>query len=213
MARKIVSEYGAKKLLLGDIYHGVQILEDTDLRKIDFQNSKSWVLKVDDGSKKRFKNGLVKIAVPESEIVSEINSFFKSGHKNLLVEPYVADDNNTEQYISFSLTRDGIRIIHSDSGGVHVESKDNHSKQFFTPISQAKSNLVPEELSHLSPLILDVYSFIFKYQVSFLEINPFVSLGDDLHILDLALEIDSARQNHWPVWLKSQIINQLKTEF
>ena len=115
MARVKISEYRAKKILLGDAYKGVSVRVDS---KTKLPKSGKWVAKVDQGVKKRFKRGLVAVGVSPAEASKKFGEWKKKGFSQFLLEPFVPHKPEEEQYISFERVREGIRILHTSSGGV-----------------------------------------------------------------------------------------------
>src|SRR5581483_5923473 len=115
MARVKISEYRAKKILLGDAYKGVSVRMD---KKVQLPKSGKWVAKVDQGVKKRFKQGLVAVNINPAEAMKNIAVWRKKGFSQFLLEPMVAHEKSEEQYFSLERVREGIRMLHTSDGGV-----------------------------------------------------------------------------------------------
>src|SRR3989344_1183569 len=118
MARVKISEYRAKKILLGDTYKGVQLRSGG---KIVFPKG-TWVLKVDQGVKKRYKQGLLAIDKTPAEFRKAIRSWEKKGFSQFLLEPLLPHEGKEEQYLSLERVREGVRILHARDGGVDIET-------------------------------------------------------------------------------------------
>jgi succinyl-CoA synthetase beta subunit len=189
MARIPLSEYRAKKLLLGDAYTGIQITTEKK-----FTKKGAWVVKVDQGVKKRFKQGLVAIDVTPAAASVKISAWRKLGFTQFIVEPYCAHAPGDEQYISLERVREGIRILHTKAGGVDIESQPNRVAvvTVFSEkacIEWAHTQLLPHTF------VQKLYEVFESAHCSFIEINPFVVRDDRVELLDAALLVDSAAES------------------
>jgi len=71
MARQKISEYQAKKILykkLGLSFNGIQIKKGDNINQLKLDSTKNYVLKVDQGVKKRLKKGLAFIKISPDQI-------------------------------------------------------------------------------------------------------------------------------------------------
>ena len=114
MARVALSEYAAKTLLNQNNYAGVTATADTDFSKLKLPKD-SLVVKVDDGTKKRNKLGLVKVGVTDNEAIAAAKEWLDSGYARILIEPMVAHEASEEKYISLTLEREGVKVLYSDT--------------------------------------------------------------------------------------------------
>lgn len=186
MARVKLSEYKAKKILLGERYAGVQLRSGT----ISVPAGR-WVAKVDQGIKKRFKQGLVAVDKSEAEIKTAIAGWEKKGFSQFILDPLVPHDPNEARYISFERVREGIRVLYSKDGGVDIEEHpDAISTYVMTDsasiVSIAKETEIPESFMRR------VYDAFNKEFFVFLEINPLLVRNDAVELLDAAALVDSA---------------------
>lgn len=209
MARKKLTEFAAKKLLvinLGEPYYGVTIsLSDKDytakLRLL--KKSEMYVVKVDQGIKKRAKQGLIAVKVSPESIPSHINHFVAKGYAQFLIEPFIAHDASEEKYLSLERVRDGILVRYSLKGGIDIEEHiDSVESTTITLVEQEKYlKLISEKLSIPLVFLQKLLNFFEEEFISFLEINPLVVRGTHIFMLDLAVEIDSAGEffvkNKW----------------
>jgi ATP-citrate lyase beta-subunit len=203
MARVKLSEYKAKQLLLGGSYAGVQ------LRSGDIHVPEgTWVAKVDQGVKKRFKQGLVVVDKVETDIALAIADWEKKGFSQFILEPYFNHEASEEQYVSLERTREGIRILHARDGGVDIETHPEavqvytvrHSDEIAAIVQ--KSGL-PEKFLQNALRAFDAYYF------AFMEINPLVVRGDDFYLLDAAVLVDSAGEFFVrDSWSEADIVKQ-----
>src|SRR6266581_3201417 len=105
MARKKISEWKAKTLLaeeLGVSYQGVSFNSTADsfdlLTKLD--STKTYVVKVDQGVKKRMKQGLIGLNKKSTELQGEIERLGKLGYTHFLIEPFLPHEQLSEKYFS-----------------------------------------------------------------------------------------------------------------
>src|ERR1043166_3474225 len=96
MARVKMTEYKAKKLILGEGYAGISVRAEGQA-KIPAGN---YVAKVDQGVKKRFKQGLVAINKKTAELPAFFKAMEKRGFTQFIVEPMFPHEANEEQYFS-----------------------------------------------------------------------------------------------------------------
>lgn len=190
MARVKLTEFRAKTLLVDD-YDGVQIkLSTIDSDISDLSTKEQYVIKVDQGVKKRGKQGLIRFNVTKNQAKEAVQELAAKGFDTFLAEPMVDHEHNEEAYLSLERTRDGIRILHSTEGGVDIEDHPDSIIQY----TSIKDVPVPQQfLTH-------VISVMDSEHLSFLEINPLVIKGGKAVLLDAAVLADSAgmsRSLHW----------------
>ncbi|MBY0110534.1 hypothetical protein K2Y00_00805 [Patescibacteria group bacterium] len=185
MPRVKLTEHKAKSLILGDAYTGVALgVGDTTAEG-------TWVVKVDQGVKKRMKQGLVKVKVSSREIPPALSEWSQKGFTRFIAEPFLPHESSEEQYLSLERVRDGIRLLHAKEGGIEIEEHPEKVQSYIissdTSLKEiAEKTGIPESfLAHL----LETFS---KMHFAFLEINPLVILGSQVHLLDAAVLVDSA---------------------
>jgi ATP-citrate lyase beta-subunit len=204
MARVKISEYRAKKILLGDAYKGVSVRADA---KTSLPKGGNWVAKVDQGVKKRFKQGLVAVDVASAQVSQKLEEWKKKGFSQFLLEPFVPHEEEEEQYISFERVRDGIRMLHAAEGGIDIEAHPEKVKAYTMADEKdipkvAAAAKVPEEFLRQ---ILAAFGASF---FCFLEINPLVVRGEDVYLLDAACLVDSAGDFFTSSWSEEDIVKQ-----
>lgn len=187
MSRVKITEYRAKRLILGDSYQGISINDgNTRLPK-----GGRFVAKVDQGVKKRFKQGLVVVDVPSASIPKAMAGWKKRGFTNFLAEPYLPHKESEEQYLALERVRGGLRLLYARSGGIDIEAHPEHIEEFLirsredTPGIAKKTGLPTAFLENLVATFEDNF-------FAFLEINPFVVRDGVVHPLDAAVLVDSA---------------------
>lgn len=188
MSRVKITEYRAKKLIAGDEYEGVLVREGERPR---LPKRGRFVIKVDQGVKKRFKQGLVAVDIFPREVPRTIAQWRKKGFTQFLLEPFVPHRSAEEQYLSLERVREGIRIMHAKQGGVDIEAHPEAVKTF---IASAESD-VPHIAKHTKlpePFLRHVLDVFEKNFFAFLELNPLVVRRGSAHPLDAAALVDSA---------------------
>lgn len=193
MARKRISEYKAKTLLLEYLslpYQGMEI-KNGDLSPISqLDKSIHYVVKVDQGIKKRFTLGLVVLNLASDKVAESINSLTKKGYSRFIIEPFVSYDPSDERYLSLTRTREGIHILTSLKGGIAVEGQKDSMREFVIP--QHSFQEIAQSIHVPTSFIEKLAASMDTYHISFLEINPLVLKDNDILVIDLAVEVDSA---------------------
>ena len=196
MARVKLSEFVAKKLLDAD-YGGVSIKAQDSMDAIKALNStKTYVVKVDQGVKKRGKQGLLDINVKPGDIKKSLNRLAKKGYSQFLIEPMLHHEQSSERYVSFERTRDGIVVLYSEHGGVDVEEHSDAIKSYSidsAPLDSAWKEHVAEVMH--------------REHISFLEINPLVMTENGYELLDAAVLVDSAAPVADVHWKETDIVD------
>jgi len=150
-----------------------------------------YVVKVDQGIKKRFKQGLVKIGVSANEIAAVVEPWKEKGFSQFIAEPLLDHSADEEQYFSLERVRDGIRMLHAAEGGVDIEAHPEAVQTYvITELADiaaiAKKSKIPEQF------LVTVVEAFEKNMFGFLEINPLVIKNGEAHLLDAAALVDSS---------------------
>lgn len=181
MARVKLSEFRSKSLLVTG-YSGVHLTTGTvgdDLAQLD--DSTSYIIKVDQGIKKRGKQGLIRLNIPKSDVASAIAELSQKNFSRFIAEPMLQHDDSEERYVSFEVTRNGIVVHYSENGGVDIEDNPGSVRSY----SLNDVPLPKEFVNHVT-------SVMAQQHFSFLEINPLVVRGEQCLLLDAAVLADSA---------------------
>ncbi len=190
MARKKITELKAKQIVLGQAETKPVL-------------GKKYVVKVDQGIKKRGKLGLLKLGVESGQIDSAKAELAAKGFTNFIVEEFLPHSADSERYLSLVLTRVGWLLMYSKKGGVDIEENQADIHRVTIPVALenlAKDNELGREVK-LAATDLGVSMEFIAHLVktaednyfSFLEINPLVvEAGKQPVILDMAVELDSA---------------------
>lgn len=190
MPRRKLSEYRAKVLVsegLGLPYTGWSISEGKDLTQV--KGFKSYVLKVDQAEKKRFKNGLVLLDLTKKDLDSGLKKLQEKGYEHFIVEPYAKHDQEDERYISLSYDKHYFYLSYSAMGGVDIEDNAETVQTVRVDKKTDWSALVGETGFSENQLQKLFETFV-REHFTFLEINPYAVMEDGIHIMDAAVEVD-----------------------
>ena len=204
MARVKLTEYRAKSLLVA-YYQGVALrLESINSDIVAVKPDISYIVKVDQGIKKRGKQGLIVPGVKKPGIKKAVQSLAAKGYTRFIAEPMVDHAPSEEQYLALERTREGITILHSETGGVDIEEHQASVKKY------TKSDGVPLPQQFLQ----DVITTMEAEHIAFLEINPLVVKNGQCVPLDAAVLVDSAGQfeSHWSTDDIVEATTQTETE-
>lgn len=192
MPRRKLSEYRAKVLVsegLGLSYTGWSISEGKQLTQVS--GHKSYVLKVDQAEKKRFKNGLVLLDVTKKELETGLKKLQAKGYEHFIVEPYAKHEQASERYISLSYDKHHHCLSYSAMGGVDIED-NTETVQTIRLDDKTDWAVLAEETKFTEDQLKSLLELFVKEHFTLLEINPYITSEDSLHILDAAVEVDDA---------------------
>lgn len=177
-----LTEYKAKSLLVDD-YSGIALhlaRLGADVATLD--EHENYIIKVDQGVKKRGKQGLIRLNVTRDKAENATRELADRGFDRFIAEPMLPHEESEERYLSIERVREGFKILYSPKGGVdieeHPESIETYDDITATPLSM-------KFLQHM----VDVMN---REHLSFVEINPLVVRGDECILLDAAVLADSA---------------------
>lgn len=201
MARVKISEYTAKNVLLPD-YSGLSATTSTTAKDIQakFGNT-NLVVKVDQGIKKRGKQGLVKVNLTAGEIPGILLTWSQAGWSNFLIEPVIEHDPQVEHYLAIERVRAGWQVSYSDKGGIDIESSwDSVESLVLSPKGDsstgdpAKGRVGTAKLGGVSllELVSPFLPIMESNHMVFLEMNPILLRGNTVVPLDMACEVDDA---------------------
>lgn len=200
MSRVKLTEYRAKKILLGDSYRGVSVREKDVKLPVG-----RWVAKVDQGVKKRMKQGLVAVDVDAPKASKVFAAWRKKGFSQFLLEPLFPHKPEEEQYLSLERVRDGIRLLHAKDGGIEIESHPEMVTNFVIASDEdipraAKKTGLPEYF------LRDLLQKFDENFFAFLEINPLVVREDVAIPLDAAALVDLAGGFFTQSWTRDDVV-------
>lgn len=182
MARVKLTEHRAKSLLIDD-YVGVSIRSGSSQRDINqLDPGISYVIKVDQGVKKRSKQGLIRLGITREAAADAVRELAEKGFDHFLAEPMVEHTYDEEHYLSVERTRGGMKILYSPNGGVDIEDHPESIKQYTDP----------DEVPLPDGVVAKMIDVMNQQHLSFVEINPLVAQGETCTLLDAAVLADSA---------------------
>lgn len=194
MARKKISEYRAKQLLTEAVeipYRSITVDINHPFSAKHLDANTTYVVKVDEGIKKRMKQGLVLLNQRITAIPKAISTLQKKGFSNFIIEPFIPHEKDEEKYFSMSLGRDGITVMYSLKGGIDVEENQDAIRKVIVT-SSSELHAVAKAFSLEEKFLDELFTFFSKYHFTFLEINPLVVTKNGVYFLDVAAEVDSA---------------------
>lgn len=192
MPRRKLSEYRSKKLvsdILGLEYAGWSVWSPEETSEI--KGYDSYVVKVDQAVKGRFKKGLVLLDIKQRDLKKAVKELEEKGYSSFLVEPYVTHEPKDERYLSMSHDRSGYHLLFSEQGGVDIEQNAGSIKSADLGGATDWSDLAGK--TGLSEKMLqDLFQLFKDNYLTFLEINPYIANGRETSVLDCAIEADDA---------------------
>ncbi len=193
MARKKLSEYRAKTIASGVVgmpYEGAEVHVSDAAKQIRIlSDNQTYVIKVDQAIKGRFKKGLVKLDRTKQQLARDIKELSGKGFEYFLIEPYIKHETDDETYFALNRTKDGIEVSYSLKGGIDIEADPT-----------AITHVVYTEGLALPLLGLDkdtlkkIVAVFDENYFSFLEINPLLIRDGKSLFLDMAVEVDDAAE-------------------
>lgn len=195
MARVKLTEHTSKTLLVEN-YTGVALRTaslDSDVAGL--QNDTAYIIKVDQGIKKRGKRGLIRLNIKKNGAKAAVRELAAKGFERFIAEPMLPHEDSEERYLSIERVREGFRFLYSPKGGVDIEDHPESIETF------TNGDDVP-----LPRVFLDYLVTVMNTEhLSFVEINPLVVRGDDCLLLDAAVLADSA--GSWQAsWTEDDVV-------
>ncbi len=207
MARQKISEYQAKKILYKKLdlsFNGIQIKKGDNINQLKLDSTKNYVLKVDQGVKKRLKKGLAFIKISPDQIKKKYQKLVNLGYNQFLIEKYLPHLENKEQFFALEQTQQGVVCFYSSKGGINVEKNNQIQKDILDKKSIIK---ISNHLSFPKKYFQELINVFNKNYFSFLEVNPLIILNDKPYFLDLAVEVDSTARFFVDSWNPSDFVS------
>ena len=198
MARVKISEFRAKSILFSELssqYGGIRINRSDYQDKIisSLSNDQTYVIKVDQGIKKRQKEGLLFKNIEKKQLKIKSQDLFDKGYDNLLIENFIPHPESDEYFLSLERQRGGVFAYYSNKGGVDIEQNKNEVRH---DLLNEKSFSNIDDFFLLKPGTAKKLLSVFEDQYfSFMETNPFLVRNGEPVFLDLAVEVDDTAEN------------------
>jgi len=125
--------------------------------------------------------------------------------EHFIVEPFIKHEQSDEYYVAIRSIREGDEVLFYHEGGVDVGDVDAKAQKVLLsvvetlPAERAKQDLLGDKVSEqrrdlLAGFIETLYKAYVKLHFTYLEINPLVVVGSEVHVLDLAAKLDQTAQ-------------------
>src|SRR3989338_2138568 len=220
MARKKSTEYKTKVLLyrqLGEEYGGLSFNTlHNSINKLRSQLSKNitYVVKVDQGIKKRLKSGLMRVKVTNEDVIKFIQDK-KNQYYSFIIEPYLDYPKDNERYLSLNLEENGINVLFSSRGGVDVEQNSTGVHKLI--YDEKNNDDISKKLKVPASRLESMMKVFKENNFCFLECNPYIVKDSKIIFLDAACEVDDTAVLNLPSgsWQEDDFVygqNILKTE-
>lgn len=208
-------QYGFKSVL---VTSGAELLAKSKQHGFEWLKQEPLVAKPDMLFGKRGKNGLVLFRDKKPGDVSlELAAKWideKSAHSTTLltgqhgilthfvVEPFTPHSQEQEYYISATTVGEDDVLYMSAEGGMEVEENWDKVIEVKVPITMSEGDIdhliranipvaIPaENKARFTAFAIQFFKFYRDMNFAYLEINPIVMVGNDMHILDLVARLD-----------------------
>lgn len=210
MARVKISEFRAKSILFSELdtkYDGLCINRSDDLdRKISsLSDTHTYVIKVDQGIKKRQKEGLLFKDIEKTQLKDKARKLFGKGYDNLLIEEFIPHKEGEEYFLSLERLRAGVFSYYSKKGGVEIEQNKDDVRNDL--LNDKTFSDIDDYFGLRTGITKKIYSVFEAQYFSFMETNPFLVHGGVPFFLDLAVEVDDTAENLTGVqWTRNDFV-------
>jgi len=215
MIARYLKEYTNNKYSIKDRF--ITIGPETDLKKLpskyQWLGKEKLVVKPDQLIKRRGKSKLLLLNASwleaEKWIKERRNKSIVVGNVTgllnyFIVEPFIPHKETDEYYLAILSERDGDQILFHHQGGINVGDIDAKAQRLIVPTGEFPSSkdidkkLLGKVPINRRPLIAGFIEGMFKFYAdlnySYLEINPFVVVKNDIYPLDLAAKLDDTAE-------------------
>ncbi|HSH31208.1 MAG TPA: ATP citrate lyase citrate-binding domain-containing protein [Candidatus Saccharimonadales bacterium] len=205
MARVKITEHKAKSLLLAGYqpYHGVAATADNAAAVAKaLDPAMRCVVKVDQGVKRRLKQGLVALDLLPRQIPAQIKAWAGQGYERFLIEELVEHDQAAERYLSLERVRQGWRIMFAPVGGIDIEQTPEavESSLYYDGQSDVLT-AVAKRLGVEAGFLVHLITRMNQAHMAYLEINPLLAPDGRPVLIDCAALVDDAAawlvRQHW----------------
>lgn len=210
MARVKISEFRAKTILFSELaskYSGFCVTQADNLERIisSLSDDHNYVIKIDQGIKKRQKEGLLFTNIEKTKLTIKARDLFGKGFDNLLIENFIPHLENEEYFLSLERLRAGVFAYYSKKGGVDIEQNSNQVK--YDILNDNTFSKIDDFFKFKSGITKKIYSVFEDQYFSFLETNPFLVRDGKPDFLDLAVEVDDTAENLTGIkWMRSDFV-------
>jgi ATP citrate (pro-S)-lyase len=215
MIANYLKEYTNGKCSIEDKF--VTVGPETDLKQLPTKykwiTNEKLVVKPDQLIKRRGKSKLLLLNTDWKEaekwIEERMNKPITIGNvtgilDHFIIEPFIPHKETDEYYMAIVSQRNGDQILFHHEGGINVGDIDTKAMRMLVPIGQIpnaeeiEKNLlgkIPKERKSLiSGFIEGMFKFYSDLNYTYLEINPFVVVNNNIYPLDLAAKLDDTAE-------------------
>ncbi|MFH0848342.1 MAG: ATP citrate lyase citrate-binding domain-containing protein [archaeon] len=215
MIARLLGEYTNGAYSLHDKFISVE--PETDLKnlpeKYKWLENEKLVVKPDQLIKRRGKSKLLLLNANWKEAEEWINQRIRKPVTvgsvtgvldHFIIEPFIPHNQSDEYYLAITSIREGDNVLFYHQGGIDVGDVDTKALKMMVPTGEYPTaeeigrNLlgqIPTERRRLvSGFIEGMFRFYVDLNYAYLEINPFVAVGDRICLLDLAAKLDDTAE-------------------
>jgi ATP citrate (pro-S)-lyase len=215
MLARLIGDYTEGKYTIA--HRCISVGPETDLKKLPkkygWLEKETLVVKPDQLIKRRGKNKLLLLGANwqaaekwiRERMGKEITLSGVTGIlDHFIVEAFVPHDENDEYYVAITSEREGDRILFHHKGGINVGDIDAKAVKLFVPIGEVpekgeiERKLLGRVPDHKKAMIAEFIAGLFRFYAdldfTYLEINPFVTVGKRVVPLDLAAKLDDTAE-------------------
>ncbi|MEW5937405.1 MAG: ATP citrate lyase citrate-binding domain-containing protein [Candidatus Thermoplasmatota archaeon] len=119
---------------------------------------------------------------------------------HFIVEPFIKHEEGDEYYFAITSAREGDHILFYHRGGIDVGDVDAKAERMLVPIDEHPAaaeiekrllkNVPKERRALIAGFIEGIFKFYADLNYAYLEVNPFVVVGEKIYPLDLAAKLD-----------------------
>jgi succinyl-CoA synthetase beta subunit len=150
--------------------------------------------------------------VKRDELEAAIRKLEARGFNSFLIEEFSKHEQKTERYLALQRVREGIKLWYHPEGGVDIEdaTKESGVDEYMVN-NEEEIKKVSEAISISFDTLKRLIDIFKKEYFAFLEINPLLINEDNIQLLDLAVEVDSAGDYFVTSWNKSDFVQKKVT--
>lgn len=195
----------------------VQVTTETNVDELTLGHpwllKEKLVVKPDQLIKRRGKSGMLLLDASWDEVSAWVQERMGKAVQvehavgildHFLVEPFVPHVAEDEYYLAIRSVREGDEILFYHEGGIHVGDIDTKAARWTVPIGEAPAReeivqkllaQVPHERrERVAGFIATIFAFYAELHYAYLEMNPFIVVGERILPLDLAAKIDDTAE-------------------
>ena len=182
-----LSEFQVKKLW--SKFNNNNFLGDyININKLELNNNlkDNLVVKIDDGSKRRMKRGLVKLNQNRDQVINWVKE--QNTQKNYFVEQM--NEVTQEYYVMIRIEDNNDVLYVNKTGGINQLDPLKDAEKYVVNINEKLDLPTNSEENQLNSVLMKLLDFFRYYHITFLEVNPLAITKNGFTPLDFAVLID-----------------------